>query len=76
MMMECNMKTTLFLSTLAVSLIGATPLSAQFSTSTYSPAFGYPSYDGAAKHEPVFGSSDYNQGLVGTGQLQPQRERE
>jgi hypothetical protein len=57
MMMEYIMKTTLLLSTLAVSLIGATPSFAQSSTSTESPAFGYPSYD--------------DQGRVITGQELP-----
>jgi hypothetical protein len=75
--MEHKMKTALLLSTLAVNLIGATPSFAQSVTSNYSSAFGYPSYAGAGWREPTFGSSDYgyHQRRVGTGQVQPQRER-
>jgi hypothetical protein len=67
------MKTTLLISTLAVTLVSATPLFAQSSTSTYSPAFGYPSYDGArssaqsaqsstSTHSPAFGYPSYDDG--------------
>ncbi len=40
------MKTTLLLSTLALALVGATPSFAQSAPggSSYSPAFGFPSY--------------------------------
>ena len=66
------MKTTLLLSTLAVSLISATPSFAkqyktfdqQYKTfdldstyPSYSSEFGFPSYAGAGLHEPTFGSS-------------------
>jgi hypothetical protein len=66
------MKTALLLSTLAVTLVNATPLFAQSSTSTHSPAFGYPSYgDGQQRgpaqsststHSPAFGYPSYDDG--------------
>jgi hypothetical protein len=64
------MKTNLWISTLAVTLISATPSFAQSSTSTYSPTFGYPSYDGArssaqsstSTHSPAFGYPSYDDG--------------
>jgi hypothetical protein len=69
-MMEYKMKATQLISMLAVTLISATPSFAQSSTSTYSPAFGYSSYDGASltaqsstsTHSPAFGYPSYDDG--------------
>jgi len=52
------MKANPLLTAIAVSLIGATPSSAQSSTaeSSYSRSFGYPSYAGAPFSPPAFGA--------------------
>jgi len=64
------MKTIVLLSTLAVSLIGATGSFAQTAATSgsYSPAFGFPTYADPAARAPAFGSSDfgYDQGATVT----------
>ena len=64
------MKTIVLLSTLAVSLIGATSSFAQSSTTspTYSPAFGYPSSADPGIRAPATPSQTYSPAFGGYSQ--------